>query len=281
MTHNRVDTEAAARKRQEIGLTPRRATASDAVERPPDKAVATRTPNWVFVSLTGALALVLFAFVLSRMVGSTGFASDSESVTWFNSAPVDVQTASAVRSFSNDFSTDADPLVRDLEPDRWSMGVVEDEGVYRIRMWPGVLAWSSTGAGAISNYRLSTRFSISEDAPWGYAGLIARYSDEQNLYLVQVDGKGRFRVQVQDNGAWQLLQDWTQTLALLPAGEFNELVLEDRPDLVRLYANGVQVFESNGVWLPAGDVGVMAGTLDDQIAEANFDSLTLQPLPAE
>ncbi|MGL4650578.1 MAG: hypothetical protein ACRC1H_14315, partial [Caldilineaceae bacterium] len=70
MTHLHVDTEAAARKRQEIGLSSRRVTARKVVIRPPDdSAGATHIQQWLAVALVAVVALLTLGVVGTRVMG--------------------------------------------------------------------------------------------------------------------------------------------------------------------------------------------------------------------
>lgn len=270
--HSRVDTEVAARKRQEIGLSPRRATAQEAILRPPLQTRGAPSRRWLAAGAIALALLLLLVVAVGRGHAGTNVQSPSGAMTSL------VRGASFL-SIRDDFAAANGPLVRDFQPRRWSMGAVPAEGVYRIRMWPGVIAWSTLGAGDAANFRLSTDVTVSTETPWGYGGLIARYSDDNNLYLVQVDGAGRFRIQVREAGAWQTLQDWMSSAVLLQAGQKNHLELVDSNDGLTVSANGAVIFTAPPSKLPAGDAGVVAGSLDAAVAEANFDLIALEPLP--
>jgi hypothetical protein len=269
---SRVDTDDAARKRQEIGLSPRRATAQEAVLRPPLQSKQLPARTWL---IGGAVAVALL-FIVLLAAGRGRAVTQAQTPT---GAMTSLVRGAAFLTIQDDFSAAGGPLVRDFQPRRWSMGAVPAEGVYRIRMWPGVVAWSTLGAGNAANFRLATDVTILPETPWGYGGLIARFSDEANFYLVQVDGAGRFRIQLRQAGDWSTLQDWTASGVLRQAGEANHLELIDSEDGIAVSANGAVIFTAPATTLPAGDAGVMAGSLDAAVAEANFDAVLLEPLP--
>lgn len=275
---NRVDTDDAARKRQEIGLTPRRATAQQAVARPPDARTWQQMQHWLVTAAVAALAVLALAFALRLLGNSTGAASSSQGTTAADPAALPDQGAFA--PVQDDFAGEESVLVRDFQSRRWSMGTVD--GVYRIRMWPGVIAWSTLGQGALESFRLATSITVARDTPQGYGGIIARYRDDDHLYLVEIDGGRRFRVRARDGGEWLILQDWTQHPALKEAGQANELVVEDRPGenggAISIFANGESLATIDPVTLAPGDAGVVAGSLLPAVAEANFDWLQLTPL---
>jgi hypothetical protein len=268
MTQSQVDTDSAARKRQEIGLSPRRTTASAVVARPPVTRGAGRIQPWLWFGLVALIALCTVALIVMRLTSSA-----TPSLASLEARFAGQGHAGALR---NDFSTDEGPLIRDFQPEKWSMGTLPDEGVYRIRLLPSVIAWSTLGAGRLENFRFASRIQVSESTPWGYGGILGRYTNDQNLYLVEVDGGGRYRFQVQDGGEWTTLQDWTKSDLLLPAGEWNELAVLDSGGTVSVEANGKELFSTQAVWLPAGDTGVVAGSLQPAVAEANFDWIALE-----
>lgn len=266
-----MDTDAAARKRQEIGLSPRRATAQEAILRPPQQNVWAPSRR---VMIAGAAGFALLLIVLLA-AGRGRVVTQAQSPA---GAMTSLVRGASFLTIQDDFASAGGSLVRDFQPRRWSMGAVPAEGIYRIRMWPGVIAWSTLGAGDASNFRLTTDVTVSPDTPWGYGGLIARYSDDDNLYLVQVDGAGRFRIQARQAGAWETLQNWTASGVLKQAGSMNHLEVVDSEEGLAVSANGAVIFTAPPSLLPAGDVGVMAGSLDAAVAEANFDAITLEPL---
>lgn len=275
-----IDAEIAARKRQEIGLSPRRATQQSEVQRPPDKAGTHSSPlQWLTIGALSLVALLLVYLIVARFVGAPSPATSLQasvagtinSISSLSSNPAAILGAVNALPVRDDFSDESSSLVRDFQPRRWSMGAVPSEGLYRIRMWPGVIAWSTLGVAPTTPYRLATRMTISNETPWGYGGLLSRYSDERNFLFAQIDGKGRYRFQVQQAGVWSTLQDWTEAAPLQTAGLPNDLVLEDNGDFAILYANGEAIYTSPSLGIPSGDAGVLAGSLDPAVAEANFD----------
>lgn len=289
MTINQVNTESAAYKRQAIGLSPHRETAHTVVERPPLAVDEPRWWQWFLVLLIAAMLSVGVLLAAAKLAGApTNWIAVHLAIMNFLDGITDRDGESAVDSsvpgnamtetISDEFKLESSVLVRDFQPNRWTMGAIEDEGVYRIRMYPNVVAWSTLGLAGPQNYRFSTSMIISPETPWGYGGMLVRLGDEQNLALVLVDGQGRYRVQVQQNGRWATLRDWTVASSLAGAGMANELALEDAGDVVRVLANGEPIFQTRAITLAPGDVGVIAGSLEQSVAEVDFDWVKLEPL---
>ena len=283
MTINQVNTESAARKRQAIGLPAHRETAHAVVERPPQAVDEPRWRQWFLVLLIAAMLSVGVLLTAAKLAGApTNWIAVHLAIMSFFDRIVERDTGLAERSvtetISDEFKLESSVLVRDFQPNRWTMGAITSAGVYRIRMYPNVVAWSTLGLDQPQQYRFSTSMMISPDTPWGYGGMIARLGDEQNLALVLVDGEGRYRVQVQQNGRWATLHDWSAAPNLAVAGMANELALEDAGDVMRFVANGETIFQTRAITLAPGDLGVIAGSLEQAVAEVDFDWVKLEPL---
>lgn len=286
-----IDAEIAARKRQEIGLSPRRKTAQNEVLRPPMQSKGSGAKQLLLIGALSLVAVVLAWVLVSRFLaeyptvaavndqfnrvidGSVSSAIDS--ITTLSSDPSALLRTAGSLPIREEFTDEEGPLVRDFQPRRWSMGPVPDEGVYRIRMWPGVIAWSTLGVDPTPAYTLVTDMTIASETPWGFGGLMTRYSDPRNFLFAQIDGGGRYRVQMQRNGAWHTLQDWTEASVLRPAGDVNTLALEDNGVFAILYANGEAIYTTPDLDIPPGDAGVLAGSLDPSVAEVNFDRVEM------
>lgn len=277
MTQSALDTDQAARKRQAIGLSARRETAGDQVLRPPPTRHEPRTQEWILVIFMAMFAVITTMLVVAQLIGApTDWQSVRAAVSSLWASPA--RGAAVVVPVEDNFAGEQSVLVRDFEHGRWSMSVEPEAGVYHFRLQPGTVAWSTLGRDALANFRLATSVKISPDTPLGYGGILARYSDDRNLYMVQVDGMGRFRVQAQQEGRWATLQDWTEHEVLLPAGQFNELLVEDEDSVVRFFANNRLLFAADALGLPPGDAGVMAGSAESLITEVDFDWLEVGPL---
>ena len=78
-----------------------------------------------------------------------------------------------------------------------------------------------------------------------------------------------------EEGRWTTLTDWTADPVIAPAGEANILAVEDAGGVVRVLVNDQIVFQTRAISLPPGDVGVMAGSLEQSVAEVDFDWIRL------
>lgn len=290
-TQAQIDAEIAARKRQEIGLSPRRNTAQSEVLRPPAQSKRGGAMQWIAMITLSIVALILVWMIVSRFLASyptvaslnnqfnqildRSVTTAATSLATLSTDPAALLRTPGSLPIREEFTNDEGPLVRDFQPRRWSMGPVPAEGVYRIRMWPGVIAWSTLGVDPVPAFTLVTEMTISSETPWGYGGLMARYSDPRNFLFAQVDGNGRYRVQMQKDGAWYTLQDWTEASVLQKAGAVNTIGLEDNGAFAILYANGEAIYTTPELGIPPGDAGVLAGSLDPTVAEVNFGRIEM------
>jgi hypothetical protein len=230
----------------------------------------------MLVCLIAAMFVVTGLLAIAKLAGApTDWLTVRAAVEEFFAGNPTQANSAAAAVLQDEFESEPGPLVRDFQPNRWMMGVVANEGVYRIRMYPNVAAWSVLGLEGLENYSFSTSMIVSAETPWGYGGVIGRYADHQNFYLALLDGQGRYRFQVQQDGRWATLVDWTADPSIAQAGAANTLAVEDAGDVVRMLVNGQIVFQTQAISLPPGDVGVMAGSLEQSIAQVDFDWIRL------
>lgn len=277
MTQSALDTDESARKRQAIGLTARRETSQGQIYRPPTSTNEPQTQEWLLVLFMAMFAVITTMLVAAKFTGApTDWPSVRSALQSLWAEPA--QGATAFARIEDDFANEQSVLVRDFEYGRWSMSVEPEDGVYLFRLSPGIAAWSTLGRGSMAAIQLATSFTVSPETPHGYGGVLARYADNANFYMVQVDGMGRYRVQVQQEGRWTTLRDWTADAALAPAGQANEVMLKDNGSTVRFYAGDRLLFETGAVTLGPGDAGIMAGSAEALITKVTFDWLEVEPL---
>jgi hypothetical protein len=268
MTTTLSPEEERARKRQAIGLEPRRLTAREAIQLPPEQ--------------SGGEGRFWFAvLLLVAMVAATGWMIYET----LRSAQGDPADAGLHLLLRDDFNTPqlalADAHVDGIWDTRFA------NGHYQILVeQPGNLTWSTLGLLDASTYRVETSLTLTDavlqsdaSARWGYGGLLARYNNPQNFYLFAVDGQGSYQVQRQKEEVWQLLHPWTESNLLKQSGKANQLAVEDDGRQIRFYANGTLLFTVLEPRLPGGDVGLMAGTRSQGTVAAQFDWVKIYSVP--
>ena len=277
-----VAQELGARKRVELGLSPRRPTAKAVPQRPP------RVNN--FPAPPAALPALLSMIVLA-----TVFLVLANMWDWFPSwwhAPQivadSVRTVSApmadpvqIEGFqlllADDFSKAETVFAVGDEAGQWRIEHQPTNSSYRIEVWPNRIVWSLLSVADPGAHRVQASAIVATHTPWGYAGVVDRYNDADNFYLFLVDGEGRFMVQVQKNGKLATLKPWTKADFLNLAGSTNTLTVDDDGRALRFYGNGMLLYEGQAD-MPAGGVGLVGGAQEAGVAEIRFDWLQLYDL---
>jgi hypothetical protein len=285
-THSPLDQDERARKRTEIGLAPQRPTAKAEPQRPP-RHNGERGCLWSFVVLVVALIVSTFLLALARLVDSpTDWLSVRENLTiWLSNIGVlapGPDTISATPGsgeyrliLDEEFKSDNVVLAPSVQEGQWSLTTLPDEGVYHMQMAPNRLAWSTLGGAAFVDVSLEASITIADVNPAGYAGLLARFHNQDNFYLFAVDGQGRWQVQLLQDGELLTVAPWQKLSWLNPAGQSNLLALEDDGQVLRLYLNGELVYELVDSVLPPGDIGVFGAAPANAMAQVDVDWLRL------
>lgn len=274
-----------ARKRIEVGLSPRRPTAKSALQRPPDYPTLPVSP----MALALVLVLVLLGTSVLLAANLAGWTPDWWPTRAVTEAPAAPQWSAATPltgggyrlRLAEDFSAASSTLLQGEQRQEWRTELLPSDSVYRIQVWPGHLAWSLLGLDAVTNFRLQTSALVSAVTPEGYAGLIARYQDDRRFYLFAVDGQGRYSVQLQDGDQTLILQEWMSVEFLNTAGSSNVLTLEDTGAALRFYGNGMLLIEIVDPRFAAGHAGLAGGAQGSSVADLRFDWLQLFDAVAE
>ena len=274
-----------ARKRVEIGLTPHRPTAQENPQRPPDESRREMPLRWLLASALGLMIIATLLLIFARLLGAPTSWADV-SAYWRDwpqrmgsGASTGIVAPDGYRTLAvSDFGAAGSALVDEEQPGRYRIGVLPEEGVYRIETAPNQLAWTSPGAVCLAPLRLQATAVVDAATPTGYAALVARVSDPRNFYLFAVDGQGAYQVLVQRDGDWYTLQPWTASPVLQPAGAANTLVVDDDGATLRFGANDAELFSTNLIRLPAGQVGIAGGAREEE-AVVDFDNFALFDVP--
>ena len=304
-----------AQKRTEIGLEPNRPTAKAAIQRPPERSTSiqrghSRWRSWLFTWLLVLLLVATVLLIAARIIGSpTSWVEVRNTIgAWFGieqfytnrtvprgtiSDGITVEGGAVDQPGAgnsgatlieprlllfDDFSNPRErlPLADEERIDRWLMGFVQNENVYRIRPWPGNVAWTVLTSVGNRPYRLETKVQINgidQRVPRGYAGLLARYQDDANLYLFAIDGERRVQVWLQQDGVWQTILPWMSMATLNPAGRANLLALEDDGQSIRFFANEMLIYQLDNPVFPFGATGLVGGAEDVDLLDVDFDWL--------
>ncbi|RIK37196.1 MAG: hypothetical protein DCC55_25065 [Chloroflexi bacterium] len=279
-TPSPADSERRAQKRTAIGLAPNRPTAQNAPRRPPIVSEA-QGCLWSLVLLVAALIVVTLLLTSARLIDSPTSWPQVRSLAagWFG-APAQAVEDDAFRLLLGDEFTHADSVLPFADqPGGWSLGVVPGAGVYRLRVQPDRLGWSTVGIQEAVTFYAEVSFTISEETPNGVAGLVVRQQTPGTSYLFAINGQGEFQAQLLQQGSLQALTPWLPDMALNQAGAANVLAVEDDGEMLRFFVNSILFFEVGDPQLPSGDLGVFGAAPPDSAAEVDVDWLHLYALP--
>ena len=309
MARNTTITDEAARKRQEIGLSARRETARSAVMRPPDTGevltsdesdTGSAVGGWWLVLFVSMLALATFLLIAARFLQSpTDLPTVDAQVADITKGKVSLQGVegvlekirkppsltlwtekSAPRLF-DDFNSAQSLLSEGGDANRLQR-IDPTLGIYLMRAESGTAAWSLLGDQTLRHYRLETSVRIAFAHPQTSAGLVTRFVDDNHFYLFAVDGTGRFEVlRANGVGNWLQLIPWLESKAVNAAGVGNVLEVEDHGDRLRFSVNGTPLFEHQlapDEVAASGDAGVWSAAIAEELGEAEFDRIRLEPL---
>ncbi|RME97370.1 MAG: hypothetical protein D6768_19810, partial [Chloroflexi bacterium] len=144
--------------------------------------------------------------------------------------------------------------------------VIED-GVYRLTVFSatadGNTLWVEPEIPEITNFVYAV-----EARPLGPAedflyGLILRSTPEGDAIIFEIAADGVVVVQNFPDGNWEDLTDFTETGALNPLGEVNELmVVADGSEMVFL-VNGEPVTSVEGIFVQPGRIGLIAEVFEE------------------
>ncbi|MBI1293642.1 hypothetical protein GC175_01625 [bacterium] len=274
MTTSLSPEEERARKREAIGLNPRRSTAQREIQLPPEERT-TGNPGWLLVFLlllVGAATVWMLYDTVSPTRGAASLAAMPRLI------------------LDDDFTRPQLDLGTGRVDGQWASSFAN--GAYRIQVeQPGNLTWSTLGLINVSTFRLETALTIGngamaatvaadEDAaPLGYGAILARYANERNFYLFSVDAYGAYQVQLQKHEIWQILQPWTPSPVIHRDGQINYLAVEDDGTHLRFYVNGDLLYTVTEPRLPGGDIALGGGTRSRGTVAAKFDWVKVFALP--
>lgn len=231
-TETSLDDDASLNKRTSIGLSPRRPTAPETVQRPPD--ADGRLSGWWLVFWLCILLLTVGALVIVRALPAD--LSWRDALAFFNPYVVSPRPAAY---FFTDFTVDDGTFAPYAKPGVATMQVIPSTGVYRIDVWPDQLAWTRLAVSEDPPLALEVDAIIDLQTPNGKVALLGRFENEEDFYLFAVDGRGRFAIVRYQGGVETTLRLPTPLSAIQPAGFVNHLKLEDDGTSLRFLANGV------------------------------------------
>ena len=275
------DQDAQARKRTAIGLSPHRATAPNAVQRPPD--AVSRYPQWLLVTCLALMAAAVGVMLAARAMNPAATWPWQPAQTSTATTPVPANTLPAYAApmpgytlwMTDDF-TQADSKVQQYElPGQMTATVLPEKGIYRLDVAPGQIGWTLFDLNALSNFQFETSATIDPTTPLGSAAIVSRFVSEGNFYLFRVDGTGAVTIELWKDG---------QSFTVLPqkvypvvnrAGQANRLTLVDEGDQLYFYVNQALIHTVADPQLDRSRTGVAALSSGNDFATVDFDWVTV------
>jgi len=262
------DADAQASKRTSIGLSAHRPTAPSSVQRPPNAGLTLSA--WWLVFLLIMLMLAISILLVARVIAPA--TTWDEVVGLLRGAPV--ATAARVH-FQDDFKRDQGMLRTITIPGQAAVAVLPEEGVYRLDVWPGYLAWSRFTVTDADALTIDATATIAAETPDAAVGLIGRFVNEANYYRFAVDGEGRFSVMRYQSGEMQEVVRLTAATALKPAGGANRLTLRDDGRMLEFRANDATLTVIPADAAPVTSVGVGAQATVAESVTITFDEISV------
>ena len=107
-------------------------------------------------------------------------------------------------------------------------------------------------------------------------GIICRHADVDNWYALVISGDGFAAVRKRFQGNdLEMLSEWIPNQAINTGLSSNQLHAECIGNRLALFVNGVLVVEAFDSDIPAGDVGLIAGTFSAPKTEVLFDDFAV------
>jgi hypothetical protein len=111
----------------------------------------------------------------------------------------------------------------------------------------------------------------------GDAGIICRYQDSDNFYLLRITTDGYYGISKIYQGNEELLgaTKLRQNNSIFTGGATNHLRAECVGNRLSFYANGTLLADLNDADLASGDVGLIGGTFDKERVDLRFDNFVV------
>ncbi|HHY58336.1 MAG TPA: hypothetical protein GYA08_23190 [Chloroflexi bacterium] len=263
-----ADAETQASKRTSIGLSAHRPTAPSTVQRPPSAGLALSA--WWLVFLLIMLMLAIGILIVARVIAPAQTLEEAVNLL-LNRPP---STADVL--FAADFKANAGPLRTILISGQAEAAVLPDEGVYRLQVEPGYLAWSRFTVADAASLSIDATVTIDATTPDAAVALIGRFVDDANYYLFVVDGAGRFWVVRYQAGVAQEIIRPTTTPAINPAGAANRLTLRDDGRTLEFLANASSLTMIPVDVAPATPLGIGAHATGETSVTVTFDEIRVR-----
>ena len=110
-------------------------------------------------------------------------------------------------------------------------------------------------------------------------GVLLRYVDVDNFYRFEISGDGYYSFDLMEDDEWTTLIDWTDTPAIRQGNSTNTITVVCDGDLFTFYVNGEYLDECRDGTFAEGDIGLLAGTIEEAPVHIAFDNVRVYALP--
>ena len=270
-------------------------------EPEPEPVTKPERPKWMWVTGAAVALLMLVGIIWA----ATGLGQSTEETEPLVVVVTPTPRAAAAIEEEPDFTSSmaADPKSNQAYTDTFeknSVGWPEDDGPVVRRVMGGEYQISvqmpdmavSTVPGDLSLYnmfRYKLDVTLVDGQPESGYGIVFYRRNSNNYYVFAVNGLQQWSIWRLEDGQWQELrnlpdgQTWTNSDAVMPPGETNQLTLEAYGGDFNLFINGKSVGQVSDPNAPeaGGLIGMYVAssrTADDAFADARFDNVQLEPL---
>ncbi len=108
-----------------------------------------------------------------------------------------------------------------------------------------------------------------------YAGLVCRFQNNANYYAFVLDGAGAYRIFRKSGGVSTDLEEAGSSVSVLSGEAINKLRADCVGDTLTLSINGQMLVQVQDDVFENGQVGLVAGTLEDPGVEVFFDNFII------
>lgn len=110
-------------------------------------------------------------------------------------------------------------------------------------------------------------------------GVLLRYVDVDNFYRFEISGDGYYSFDLMQDDEWITLIDWTESSAIRQGNDTNTITVVCEGDRFAFYVNGQYLEDYRHNTFPSGDIGLLAGTIEEAPVHIAFDNLKVYALP--
>jgi len=177
--------------------------------------------------------------------------------------------------FADDFSDPNSGWADSQEAD-YEIGY--SDGVYRVYLAVPDLAVWSPALQTFDDVVIDVDAAKTAGSDNNNVGVMCRYLDTDNFYLLQISTDGYYNIAKRQAGEWTLLGtgEFEFSSAILQGNAVNHLRAECVGDTLRLTVNDVILTEVQDADFAGGDVGLLAGSIDEGGIEVLFDDFTVR-----